>query len=242
LVTWFAIACGTPHAETAGNEVELGQTAPSEEASDPPKKAPKWCPKGETGCTAGDTVAPPGSEPGPLDPANQYDVALSPYDPVKGPALAPVTLVVFSDFQCPYCKHLTGTLAELQLNYPDKLRVVWKDLPLAGHQFALPAALMGRQAYAKGGSHLFWQVHDALFMRQDELSDETLQHIAQRFELNWPPLEQSKSQIDATFEQVVKLNIRSTPTTFVNGRPVIGSKSLQDFVDAVERELARHGP
>lgn len=234
-------ACGTPHAEYAGNEIALG--ADTDEPPAPAVAARRskpipWCLEGDTSC-GGDgngAVDRPGDS-APLDPNHRYAVTLSADDPIKGPPLAPVTLVVFSDFQCPYCRRLATTLAELSFKYPTELRVVWKDLPLPGHAHALPAALLGRAAYAQGGSRLFWQVHDALFTQQAELEDRTLERIAQRFGLAWPPDERHQRHLDATSHLVRELSVNSTPTTFVNGRPVIGAKRLDTFVELVEAEL-----
>jgi protein-disulfide isomerase len=207
----------------------------------PPPK-PQWCPKNDGACSAREPAdtQPSGLEnTEPLDETQRYEVELAPEDPVKGPTLAPVTLVVFSDFQCPFCKRLALTLAELQMQYPTQIRLVWKDLPLPGHAFAGPAALLGREAYARGGSRSFWELHDMLFTRQSELGAETLQTIALRFELPWPPSEQHQVFLDRTYQQVLALNVRSTPTTFVNGMPIIGAQSLDQFERAVDAELQR---
>ncbi len=233
----FGCAGGAPHAEFSGDEIELvGADEP-----EPPPPAPKWCPKGEAGCEmpAQPAAEEPKASEEPLDPAKRYVVGISADDPRKGPPTAPVTLVVFSDFQCPFCKRFSVVLAELSLRYPNELQVVWKDLPLMGHEFALPAALLAREAYAKGGSRRFWQVHDTLFIRQDELNSEMLADVAKRFELSWPPLEQHQAQIDETFEQVLNLNVRSTPTAFINGRPLIGVKPIEEYERLIDDELAR---
>src|SRR5690606_5965592 len=128
---------GTPHAAFATDET--ARSAPVEPAGPTPPARLQHCPKDAPGCHAPDE-ARSRAEPLPLDPNARYAVTLSPRDPVRGPALAPVTLVVFSDFQCPFCKQLAFTLAQLQLRYSEQLRIVWKDLPLAHHEFALPAA------------------------------------------------------------------------------------------------------
>jgi protein-disulfide isomerase len=239
-VLWLclALSCERPSAQpptgvAAGTEIDLSQPPPAE--PEPPALRP--CKIDDTSCS---TIKPPGDpEDQPeLDPNRRYAVEISPTDPTDGPADAPVTLVVFSDFQCPFCRKLTLILTELRLDYGDELRVVWKDLPLSHmHPHALPAALLAREAYAKGGSQAFWRVHDALFNAQPEFSDERLGRLAERFELSWPPLSQHQSAIDRTYEQVQALNIRSTPTTFVNGRPIIGAQPSSVFEDIIDEEL-----
>ncbi len=231
-------AGGAPHVDFAGNEIDL---AAEEDSTSPPDPPPKWCAKGEAGCAMPEQEAATLSEEStePLDPNKRYTVDVSADDPRKGPPTAPVTLVVFSDFQCPFCKKLALVLAELSMNYPQQVQVVWKDLPLVGHEFALPAALLGREAYEKGGSRRFWALHDVLFTRQSEFNSETLAEIAQRFELSWPPEESHQAHIDADFEQVLRLNVRSTPTVFINGRPIVGSQPLEEYERLIDEELSR---
>lgn len=91
--------------------------------------------------------------------------------PVRGKADAPITIVEFSDFQCPFCKRAEPTIDEVRRTYGDKVRVVWKDEPLPFHPRATPAAELARFAYAKKGQDGFWKVHDALFASQPKLED-----------------------------------------------------------------------
>jgi protein-disulfide isomerase len=146
---------------------------------------------------------------------------------------------VFSDFQCPFCRHLELTLAELGLRYPKDLQVVWKDMPLESHLQAGPAALLAREAQARGGDPSFWQVHDELYARQAQLGEATLAEIAARFGLHWPPLPRYQALLDAGYAQGVSLNIRATPTTFLNGRPLVGAEPLEVFEKRIQEELAQ---
>ena len=102
-------------------------------------------------------------------------VTLRPDDPVRGSSRAPVTLVAFSDFQCPFCARAEPTLAELLKTYGDKLRVVWKHQPLSGHPQAMPAALAAEAARQQGK---FWEMHDRLFSHQAELSPQAYERWA----------------------------------------------------------------
>src|SRR5207245_1606779 len=81
----------------------------------------------------------------------------------KGPADAPVTIVEFSDFQCPFCARVEATIDQILQAYPGKVRVVWQDFPLPFHENATPAALLGRAARAQGR---FWQLQKQLFANQ----------------------------------------------------------------------------
>lgn len=216
-------------------EIDLTSAATSPPLPPPQPTALRPCKKDDTSCSAAtnDTAEAPAE----LDPSKRYTVTVGQNDPRNGSERAPVTLVVFSDFQCPFCRKLSHTLAEVRFEYEDQVSLVWKDLPLPMHEFARPAALLAREAFAKRGDRGFWQVHDALFAAQPEFSDERLARLAQRFELSWPALERYQGAIGESFAQVEALNIRSTPTTFVNGRPVIGAQPYSDFAMMIEQEL-----
>lgn len=173
----------------------------------------------------------------PLDESRRYEVALLPDDPYLGNENAPVTLVVFSDFQCPYCSRLTPVISELRSRFGDDLRVVWKDLPLANHVFAEPAAALARQAYAIQGNAAFWQLHDELFSRQSQFSDAWLSQLARDNGLSWPPPESYSARVRQNVLEADRLNIRATPTTFINGRPVVGAKHVSAYSDVIQQEL-----
>src|SRR5258708_2608744 len=89
-------------------------------------------------------------------PADLYNVELG-NAPVRGPRFAPVTIVVWNDFQCPFCARLAPPLAELLASSPQDVRLAWKDMPLPFHPTAVPAAIAARAAGAQGK---FWQMHD----------------------------------------------------------------------------------
>jgi protein-disulfide isomerase len=167
----------------------------------------------------------------------RYDVKILGTDPVRGPRDAHVTLVVFSDFQCPYCEQFETTVDDLLDRYPDVLRIVWKDNPLDMHPHARPAALLARTAYEKGGSPLFWEVHEDIFDAQADL-ESALEQIADAHELEWPPPERVAPLVEASVEHARSLGVVSTPTSFVNGRAVVGSQPLEAYTALVDEELA----
>jgi protein-disulfide isomerase len=174
-----------------------------------------------------------------LDPTQVYWVPVNPDDPALGPATARVRIVVFSDFQCPYCRHLDQTLTELHKSYGDRLQIIWKDLPLLSHRHARPAALLAREALVRRGAAVFWQVHDALYEAQPTLSEATLQALAQRFQLSWPPNETGAAVLRRSLREADDLHIAATPTSFVNGRPLIGAKRYAAFSELIEAALAK---
>jgi protein-disulfide isomerase len=146
---------------------------------------------------------------------------------------------VFSDFQCPHCAGLEQTLAELHEQYPDSLRVVWKDHPLGMHVWAMPAALLARQAFERGGSDAFWPLHDRIFDDQEDLDEAFLRELSAEFGLSWPP--PSSPAVDANVEQARQLGVRSTPTSFVNGRAVVGNQPPEAFTAMIDDELTMRG-
>jgi protein-disulfide isomerase len=178
------------------------------------------------------------------DPKATYRVPLDD-TPLRGPEGALVTVVVASDFQCPYCKRVEPTLAELAKAYPDKVRFAWKHNPLPGHAMALPAAIVAEEARAQGGDAKFWSMHDRLFQLSPSLDRASLEGAAQAEGLD---VEKVKSALDRSrhVERIQKdqqllqgLGASSTPTMFVNGRKVVGALPLEQFKMVVDEELKK---
>lgn len=158
----------------------------------------------------------------------------------RGPAEAPVTIVEFSDFQCPYCRDVQPTLKRIAEGYGDKVRLVFKHLPLTDiHPRALPAALA---AFCAGEQGAFWQYHDALFA-SDDLSPEWLGQTAARLGLHPPRFEsclgseKARSAVLRDVQEARRLGINGTPTFVINGNPVSGAVSFNDFKGLIDREL-----
>jgi len=163
-------------------------------------------------------------------------------NPSKGPADARVTLVEFSDFQCPHCRQLYEAMKTLGPRYP-QIRIVFKDLPIAAiHPWAETAALGGRCAYVQSPDG-FWQIHDALFENQEFISAaniwERLVELASQAGLDKDAFKaclaspEAAKAIEANVEDAKVLSVNSTPTVFVNGRPVVGGDptTLQQYID-----------
>lgn len=238
ILALWAIACSPPAARSANGEIDLTQAAQDDSAGEPPapKLRQQTCKKDDTGCQR---RAESADDAPPLDEAKTYAVAVDATDPRRGPTTARVTAIVFSDFQCPFCRQLELTLAELGVRYPNDLQVVWKDMPLEAHVYAGPAALLAREAYARGGDPLFWQVHGAIYDHQAVLGDGSLAQIAAQFGLHYPPLAQYQPLLDKSYAQGIELNVRATPTTFINGRPVVGTRPIEFFELRIKEELAQ---
>ena len=162
--------------------------------------------------------------------------------PVQGKADAPVTMVVFSDFECPWCSKLKPVLDQLLAHNKDKLRIVFKHLPLQMHPQAEPAALAAIAAQKQGK---FWEMHDALFEITNwtpNMIDETALKVGLNMEKFKADLASQEIQMqlgkDRTDAQLA--DVTSTPSLFVNGRPV-RERSLPALQAMVADALAAGG-
>jgi protein-disulfide isomerase len=170
-------------------------------------------------------------------------VAVAAVGPAKGPADAPVTIIEFSDFQCPYCKRALPTLSQLLEKYPEKIRVVYRHLPLEGiHPRARPAAAASVCAEDQGR---FWDYHDLVFENNRALEDADLESYAGRAGLDVESFKQCiadgrhRERIDADIEAATQAGITGTPAFVVNGIVMRGAKPLDDFAVVIDAELAR---
>ena len=158
----------------------------------------------------------------------------------KGPANAKVTVIEFSDFQCPYCKRGAETMDELLKAYPNDVKLVFKHLPLAFHQQALPAS---KAAHAAGKQGKFWEMHDALFSNQDKLADGFYRVKAKELGLDLAKFDADFA--DPATEKFVKDDaavgakngIQGTPGFFVGGVAVKGAYPIDYFKQIVDRHL-----
>ena len=165
--------------------------------------------------------------------------------PSKGPSGALVTVVIFSDFQCPFCQRALATLAELDARYAGQLRFVWKDLPLSFHKRAEPAAELAREARAQKGDEGFWKAHDKLFASQSTLEDADLERLASELSLDAKKVlaaiqkHKHKAAIDADMALAEDFAVQGTPHFFINGRRLVGAQPVEKFAAVVDLELAR---
>ncbi|MGH9714958.1 MAG: thioredoxin domain-containing protein [Candidatus Acidiferrales bacterium] len=163
-------------------------------------------------------------------------------NPSKGPADARVTLVEFSDFECPHCRQLYEAMKILGPHYP-QIRIVFKDLPIAAiHPWAMTAAIGGRCAY-KQSPDAFWAIHDGLFENQEFISAadiwEKLLDLAGQAGLDKDAFKaclaspEAQKAVEANIADALAMSVNSTPTVFVNGRPVVGGdpSTLQQYID-----------
>lgn len=163
--------------------------------------------------------------------------------PARGPEHAPITVVEFSDFECPFCGRLAPILSRLLAAYPHDIRLVFRNLPLqAIHPKALRAAEAAACARAQGK---FWQMHDAIYAGQDKLNGKDLREKAASIGLDAGQFKtctesrQELSAIQADMDAAAQLGLTATPSTFVNGRFVDGVMPLYQWKALIDDELER---
>jgi protein-disulfide isomerase len=162
--------------------------------------------------------------------------------PSRGPDKAPVTVVLFADYQCPYCSRGADTLEEVRKKHPNDLRVVYRDYPLAFHEQAMPSAIVARCAGAQGK---FWEMHDRLFAAQRELNESTYLRLASELKLDSAKLE--KCRVDPAIAKAIKddaaageaAGVDGTPAFFINGVKLTGAQPAEAFEAVIGPELAR---
>jgi protein-disulfide isomerase len=171
-----------------------------------------------------------------------YDVKTA-AAPSKGVESAPVTIVEFAEFQCPFCMSVGSTLEQIQSTYKDRVRFVWKHLPLVRiHSHAMDAAIAAEAARNQGR---FWEYHDKLFANQAQLEPKDLRKYAQELGLDLARFDKDRedqvlqTKVQADMNEARSLNVTSTPTFFINGRLVSGAMPFETFSTIIDEELAK---
>ncbi len=166
-------------------------------------------------------------------------------DPIKGPKDALVTMIIFSEFQCPFCKRVEDTLKQVMAAYPNDVRIVWKDNILPFHPRAKPAAVLARHAYKTRGEKAFWEAHDLLFASQPKLEDDDLKGIAEKVGLRWDDVKAAadgnkySDKFEGSMELANDVQARGTPHFFINGVRLSGAQPLDAFKKTIDEQLAK---
>jgi protein-disulfide isomerase len=161
--------------------------------------------------------------------------------PVRGSSDALVTIVEFSDFQCPFCQRVEATLDRVRTEYGRDVRIVWKNNPLPFHPNARPAAEAALEARAQQGDAGFWRFHDALYAAQREgIGREALERIAHENGLNASRFSSAldhhvhNATIDADAALAHAISSGGTPTFYINGRVLTGAQPFEAFQRAID--------
>lgn len=201
-------------------------------------------PSERTAETASDgRIVQPKDVDGSLDALVEGDRALALYDaqdPYRGAAVPLVTIIEYSDFQCPYCSTLADSLDDLMVEYGSEVKLVFKQLPLQIHPQAEPAARAALAAHAQGK---FWEMHDRLFANRRALSDSQLERHARELGLDVERWRKDFSGADLSkhvkdeMSQGSKLGVSGTPTFFINGKRYSGAMSVDQLRGLVAGEI-----
>lgn len=164
--------------------------------------------------------------------------------PIKGGGSASVSIVEFSDFQCPFCSKGANVLAAIEKKYGNKVKIAFKHFPLPFHAQARIAAEASMCANEQGVK-LFWKMHDAMFADQSKLDQTNLIATAKKIgakEAEFKVCLESgkfKAKIDADMAEGTNIGIKSTPTFFVNGKLINGAQPIEVFSEVIDEELAK---
>jgi len=172
-------------------------------------------------------------------------VAVKADGPARGSASAPVTIVEFSDFECPFCGHAVETLQHVQKTYGDNVRIVFRDYPLFSHRTAKRAAEAAHCADELGK---FWEMHDRLFTKGGPLSDGDLYRFAGQAGIDHDKFDQCltsgkyKEAWKPSQDEGNRVGVTSTPSFFINGRMLVGAAGYEVFSKIIDEELANTTP
>jgi protein-disulfide isomerase len=176
----------------------------------------------------------------------RYDVPLG-NNPILGDPDAEITIIEFSDYECPYCQRWhADVLPKIFDKYGDKVRLVYRDFPLYNiHPNAGQAA---EAAICAGEEDRYWDYNKLLFSGQDRLGRQTFEKYAEEIGLNMPNFNQCldeqryRADVDADYEYASQFGVRSTPTFFINGLAVVGAQPFEVFERIIDMELAGEIP
>ncbi len=160
---------------------------------------------------------------------------------IRGNEKAPVTIVEFSDFQCPYCSRLQSTLKQVLEAYPNDVKLVFKDFPLSFHKHAKNAA---KAAHAAGEQEKYWEMHDLIFENYNKLDENKFKEFAEKLNLNVEKFvaDYNSNKYDNQIQQDINtgrsVGVSGTPTLFINGKKM-RSRSFEDFKKVIEGYLKK---
>ena len=178
-----------------------------------------------------------------LDPPRAA-ITLRPTAPVTGPADAPITIVEWSDYQCPFCKRAFPTVEQVLSEYKDKVRYIHLDYPLPFHQQAMPASLA---VHCAGDQGKFWEYNNNLYSAPGDLGSADLTKRAADVGLEPTAFEacmtsrKHESLIKTNYDDGAALGVTGTPAFFINGRSLVGAQPIEQFRAIIDDELSRKG-
>jgi protein-disulfide isomerase len=180
-----------------------------------------------------------------MDPNKVYAIPVGGTSAIKGPKSAPVTLVEFSDYQCPFCAQSEGLVSELLTAYPNDLRLVMKQMPLT--QIHANAMNASKAAVAAGKQGKFWEMHEEMFKNNRALTVDDLKKYAQKHELDVARFEsdmnspETAKTIEEEMAHARAADVSGTPTLFINGKRVM-TRTVEGMKAMIDAELKKGKP
>jgi protein-disulfide isomerase len=171
---------------------------------------------------------------------NRVETRIADHNPTKGPEDAKVTIIEYTDFQCPYCSRGDKIVHNLLRKYRGKVRRVYKNKPLESHDEALPAAKAAMAAHIQGK---FWEYHDRLFEHTRELDEDLYVEFAEELGLDVEKFNEDRQSenvakmIEADLADAEKLDISATPAFILNGAVITGVRPMTFFSEMIDRLL-----
>ncbi len=162
-------------------------------------------------------------------------------DPSIGAESAEVEVVVYSDFQCPFCSRAAPTTHQIAEAYPDKVKVTFRNFPLSFHANAQKAAEAGECANLQGK---FWEMHDIMFANQNNLQADSLKSYAQQIGLDTAEFNECldsgsmKAEVERDFQDGTKAGVQGTPAFIIEGELISGAQPLEKFKEVIDRKLS----
>jgi protein-disulfide isomerase len=175
------------------------------------------------------------------DPEKRYSISVD-GAPSWGPDSAKVTVVEFSDFQCPFCGRVWPTLQRLRGEYGDDVRIVFKHMPLNIHPKARGAHIAAEAAHRQGK---FWEMHNKIFAKPRQLDDATFAAYATELGLDVDQFQQDlkspdvQKKVDADIKEAASVGVSGTPGFFINGRFLSGAQPFESFKSVIDEEIGQ---
>lgn len=161
---------------------------------------------------------------------------------IRGNHNAPIVIVEFSDFQCPYCRAVQPALNQLLTEYPDDVKLIYRHFPLPSHQYAMKAAEASECAANQGK---FWEYHDMLFQNQERLDVNSLKSYAKQLGLNTTSFNACldsgamQQRIEIIVKNGAEKGVTGTPTFLINDKMLSGNQPYSVFKTSVDEELKK---
>jgi protein-disulfide isomerase len=184
------------------------------------------------------------------NPLKKYDIELSGNEPVLGQKDAPVTIVEFSEHQCPFCKRGAETIKNVVKNYDGKVKLVFKHMPLSFHKQALPAAYFTISVKKQYGDKKFFEASELLFANQKEWKNDHMkafEKYSKELGLDWNKIKktmeepETRTVLNMDMSEAAKHQVKSVPAFFINGKLVSGAKKEAYFKAVIDNILKNDG-